>query len=147
MPRRIRGRTTAAVFIDEMVSIAFPPTPKPQQPMSLTIVEKNGKYHVYETTTEPWALVTAYTSEDEAKAYIGLGGAKAGVWDVKVSGWYRNFIQDVRPCIVCNRKLEAGTDAHSRSVQITLDKDRIETRYEAKCLSHRRTRFNRDEPI
>jgi len=115
--------------------------------MSLTIVEKNGKWHVYETTTEPWALVTAYTSEDEAKAYIGLGGAKAGVWDVKVSGWVREQLQEVRRCIVCDRKLAAGTDSHVRSVRITLDKDQTETRYEVKCLEHTRTRFNRDEPL
>lgn len=115
--------------------------------MALQIVERNGRWHVYETTTEPWALVTAFPTQDEAKAYIGLGRIHAGACEVKVGGWFPEVIQEDQKCIVCDRKLPAGYQVHLRSIHVISEDNGTTTKYEAKCLGHTRTRFNRDEPI
>jgi hypothetical protein len=152
MPTPIRGRNADILIIDDM---SFWPEPRHPSIMALQIVERNGRWHVYETTTQPWALVTAFTTEDEAKAYIGLGHIHAGACEVRVGGWFPEVIQEDRKCIVCDRKLYAGHQAHLRSISVYLRREqsgdhkdnKTETKYEVKCLEHTRTRFNRDEPL
>jgi hypothetical protein len=113
----------------------------------LHVVERNGRWHVYETATEPWVLVTAFHTEDQARAYVGAGGYKADVHDVKVSGWFAAILQEDRSCIDCLRHLQAGGEVHVRSISVLSQKRGTETTFEVKCLIHTRTRFKRDEPL
>ena len=117
--------------------------------MSIEIVAKNGRWHVYETSTEPWALLTVFQTEDEAKAYFSLKRIHAGAVDVKIGAWVPEVLQEYQRCLVCNRSLDAGSKAHVRSIKV-ITKETTEfnqTTYEVKCLEHTRNRFSRDEPL
>lgn len=113
----------------------------------LSVQERNGRWHVYETSTEPWALVTAFRTEEEAKAYASRGRIHAGACEVQVGGWVAETLQENRKCIVCERTFLAGTKTHLRMIRVTSEDKGVDVHYEAKCLDHTRTRFHRDEPL
>jgi hypothetical protein len=115
--------------------------------VSLSVQERNGRWHVYETSTEPWALVTAFRTEEEARAYISLGRIHAGACEVQVGGWVVETLQEDRKCIVCERTFYAGSQTHLRLIRVVSEDEGVHAKYEAKCLDHTRTRFNRDEPV
>jgi len=140
MPGRIRGRQVDSFIVDEMPYLFREPR------VALTVVEKNGRWHVYETTTEPWALVTAFSSEEQARAYAGFG-IHAGPVEVKVEGWVEETLQEDRKCIVCDKRLYGGSKVQVRSIRVISDGLKTKTKYEAKCLEHTRNRFNRDDPL
>lgn len=114
-------------------------------PMALVIRERNGRWHVYENSTEPWALVTAFDCQEAAEMYCASGKIRTDEFDVRVGPWVPEVVQEDFKCVTCGNALWSGYSAYVRMVVTSGAK--AEKRFEARCLHHVRTRFDREDPV
>lgn len=117
--------------------------------LGLHIVRRNSLWHVYETSTEPWGLVTAFESEGEAIRFRDSNGKYIRTTR---SPWTKTTLQeDTYRCCICNRGLSAGYEVALSTVTshfYTKEGSVVtKTIHEARCLHHIPTRFERDEPV
>ena len=112
--------------------------------MALVVREGSGCWHVYQT--EPWVLVTAFPTREEAAIYVEHGRIRSEPFDVTISSWCPTVLQESFSCVLCKHRLSAGVLAYVRTLRVR-DDDRIDLRFEAKCLDHPRSRFDRDDPL
>jgi len=114
--------------------------------MALVVREGNGCWHVYDSSTEPWALVTAFAAREAALIYVEKGRIRSDHFEVQIEHWHITTLQETCSCTLCSHRLTGGEQVYTRSLRI-LSGEKVEMRYEFKCLGHLRTRFDRDDPL